>query len=145
MAEIVFRDVSEEALLAVAKVLAQHGADVEINASTGWTSARAESLLRDLPTFQQQIIKNAVHGDGWAPAEKLRDEDGSLRGRSSAIKRAVERGVKDGRFPEGIPVPVIAQYDPEVQGWQRTAGYMLPEEHLTAFRTAVQRIEREDQ
>ena len=40
-------------------------------------------------------------------------------------------------------MPVIAQYDPEVQAWQRTTGYTMPEQHLEAFREALARIDNE--
>jgi hypothetical protein len=135
--DIVFRDVSDELAMRLAELLASKDVVVDIESPRGWTTARAESLLRDLPAFSRRIIRTTVEGDGWGSADVLREDDGSLRGRSTAIKRAVERGIKDGRFPEGLPVPVIAQYDPEVPGWQRTTGFTMPEEYLPAFREAL--------
>lgn len=137
MTDIVFRGVTDELAMRLAELLASKDVVVDIESPLGWTTARAESLLRDLPAFSRRIIRTTVEGDGWGSAEVLREDDGSLRGRSTAIKRAVERGIKDGRFPEGLPVPVIAQYDPEVPGWQRTAGFTMPEQYLPAFREAL--------
>jgi hypothetical protein len=138
--DIVFRNVTDELAMRLAETLASKGVAVEIESPLGWTTPRAESLLRDLPAFSRRIIRTTVEGSGWGSAELLREDDGSLRGRSTAIKRAVERGIKDGRFPEGLPVPVVAQYDPETPGWQRTAGFTMPEEHLPAFREAIARV-----
>jgi hypothetical protein len=135
--DIVFRGVTDELAIRLAELLASKDVVVDIESPLGWTTARAESLLRDLPAFSRRIIRTTVEGDGWGNAEVLRQDDGSLRGRSTAIKRAVERGIKDGRFPEGLPVPVIAQYDPEVPGWQRTTGFTMPEQYLPAFREAL--------
>ena len=137
MTDIVFRGVTDELAMRLAELLASKDVAVDIESPLGWTTARAESLLRDLPAFSRRIIRTTVEGGGWGNAEVLREDDGSLRGRSTAIKRAVERGIKDGRFPEGLPVPVIAQYDPEVPGWQRTTGFTMPEQYLPAFREAL--------
>ena len=87
----------------LAELLASKDVVVDIESPLGWTTALAESLLRDLPAFSRRIIRTTVGGHGWGSAELLREDDGSLRGRSTAIKRAVERGIKDGRFPEGNP------------------------------------------
>jgi hypothetical protein len=138
--DIVFRGVPDELAMRLAELLASKNVVVDIERPLGWTTARAESLLRDLPAFSRHIVRTTVEGNGWGSAALLRENDGSLRGRSTAIKRAVERGIKDGRFPEGLPVPVIAQYDPEVPGWQRTTGFTMPEQHLPAFREALEQL-----
>jgi hypothetical protein len=140
LVRIVFEDVSEDFALTLTELLAAHG-HTPVTVEHEWTPARAEALLRDLPERAVQIIRVTVDGDGWGPAGELRGtENASLRGRSGAIAQAVKRGIRAGRFPDGLPVPVSAQYDPNNQSYQRTAGYVMAEEHLPAFRAALARL-----
>lgn len=137
---IVIEGATEEFAREIVELAAGRGLGV---AAVGprWTPARAESLLRDLPTAALEIVRAAVDGDGWADAGELRGEDGaSLRGRTGSITQAVKRGVKTGRFPDGLPAPVVAQYDPNNPSFQRTTGFTMPEELLSAFREAFGRL-----
>jgi hypothetical protein len=123
---------------------------VELAASRGlriaaprleWTPARAETLLRDLPDAALEIIQRTVEGGGWGDASLFRgNDDASLRGRTGPISKAIKRGVKTGRLPEGLPAPAIAQYDPNNPSYQRTTGFTMPEEVLPAFRAAFERL-----
>lgn len=103
-----------------------------------WTPALAASLLRDLPAGAREIIRVTVKGHGWADASSIRGgEDTSLRRQAGSISRAIKRGVRAGRLPEGLPVPLSAQYDPVHPSYQRTTGFIMPAGLVPAFRTAL--------
>jgi hypothetical protein len=141
---IVFEDVSDELAVQLTELLAAHGLQ-PVRAELTWTPARAEALLRDLPEVAGEIIRRTVAGNGWCPADELREQLGSLRGRTGAISQALTRGVKAERLPDGLPVPVSAVYDPEVTSYQKTKGFAMPEEHLAAFRAAIGNLSQEEQ
>ena len=65
-----FRGVSDELAIRIAGLLASKDVAVEIESPLAWTTARAESLLRDLPAFSCRIIRCAVDGDGSGAAPK---------------------------------------------------------------------------
>ncbi|NLU75522.1 hypothetical protein HCC61_23130 [Streptomyces sp. HNM0575] len=140
--KIVIEDVSEAFARQLVELAATNGLVVAVEPeSLQWTAGRAESLLRDIPDAALEIIRVTVDGNGWGDASNLRGEDGaSLKGRTGAITKAIKRGVKTGRLPEGLPTPVIASYDPNNPSYQRTAGFTMPEELLPAFRDAFKRI-----
>jgi hypothetical protein len=138
--KIVIEDVTEDFARELGTLAASHGFGIATDVPT-WTPARAESLLRDLPDAAREIIRVAVEGNGWGDATLLRGDDGaSLRGRTGSITQAIKRGVKTGRLPDGLPAPVIAQYDPNNPSFQRTTGFTMTEELLPAFRAALGRI-----
>jgi hypothetical protein len=139
----VLEGVSEELARELFALLGRHGA--EAVQDTQWTVTRAAQLLRDLPTTAVQIIRLAAKGDGWVAAEHLRGPDGteSLRGRSGAITKAINRGVSKKRWPAGMPQPVEAQYDPENPSYQRTTGYVMNEDLVPVFLAALKRIDGE--
>ena len=106
-----------------------------------WTPARAASLLRDLSGGAREIIRRTVEGNGWADASSIRGGDAtSLRRQSGSISRAIKRGVRAGRLPEGLPVPLSAQYDPVHPSYLRTTGFTMPEALLPVFRAAFEQL-----
>jgi hypothetical protein len=138
--KIVIEDVTTDFARELVELALTRGLNI-ITTSPEWTPARAESLLRDLPDTAVEIIRLTVHGHGWGDAEAVRGDDGaSLRGRTGSITQAIKRGIKTGRLPEGLPSPVIAQYDPNNPSYQRTTGFTMPEELLPAFRAAFDRL-----
>lgn len=123
----------QERLLAL---IAEHVSDVEQD--TAWTIPRAESYYRSLPARARRIIREAAIRDGYVPAEELRDdEDSSLRGHSAALKRALQRGVTMGRWPDGMQAPV----EPQGPGFGRVVGYRMPDELVSTFFTAIENAE----
>jgi hypothetical protein len=138
--KIVIEDAPEDLVRDLVSLAADRGLAVTATA-LGWTAARAESLLRDLPDATLEIIRVVVDGGGWGDATELRGEDGaSLRGKTGSITQAIKRGVRTGRLPEGLTAPIIAQYDPNNPSFQRTTGFTMPEEILPAFREAFGRL-----
>ncbi|MFJ3699474.1 hypothetical protein ACIPW9_36020 [Streptomyces sp. NPDC090052] len=139
---IIFEDVPDDLARDIAKLVARHDTPPPATFTPEWTVTRAEHLLRDLPAVALQLIREAVLGNGWADADKLRGPDGkaSLRGRSGAITKAVNRGAAAGRWPAGVDVPIQAQYDPENPSYQRTTGYVMPDDLVPVFRAAIDRI-----
>ncbi|MFE6895192.1 hypothetical protein [Streptomyces sp. NPDC057694] len=141
---IIIEDAPEDLALEIAALIGRHASHESVTLNADWTVPRAEMLLRDLPTTAGRLIREAVLGDGWAAAERLRGADGSgsLRGRSGAITKAITRGTVAGRWPDGMPSPVQAQYDPDVPSYQRTVGYRMADDLVTVFRAAMDRIDR---
>jgi hypothetical protein len=102
---------------------------------------RVQAVLRDLPAGAREIIRLTVKGHGWADASSIRGGDGtSLRRQAGSISRAIKRGVRAGRLPEGLPVPLNAQYDPVHPSYQRTTGFIMPAGLLPAFRAALKQL-----
>ncbi|MFG3369643.1 hypothetical protein ACGF0K_32380 [Streptomyces sp. NPDC048156] len=141
---IIIEDVPEDLARDIAALIGGHQSEPPVSFTPEWTVTRAEQLLRDLPKVAAQLIREAAAGNGWAPAEKLRGPDGkeSLRGRSGAITKAINRGAASQRWPANMPAPVQAQYDPEVPAYQRTTGYVMTEDLVPVFRAAVERVDR---
>ena len=142
---IIIEDVPDDLAKEIAALIGSHQAELPLKFTPVWTAERAELLLRDLPGVAAQLIREAVRGGGWAPAEKFRGPDGkdSLRGRSGAITKAVTRGALAERWPKEMPTPVRAMYDPEVAGYRRTLGYQMDHDLLPAFEAAIERIDSE--
>ncbi|MET8538720.1 hypothetical protein ABZV67_45510 [Streptomyces sp. NPDC005065] len=140
---IIIEDVSEELTREIAALIGRRQDSTKVSIDAEWSVARAELLLRDLPAVAGQLIREAVHGDGWAPAERLRGVDGtaSLRGRSGAITKAITRGAVAQHWPSGMPQPLHAQYDPDRPSTQRTIGYRMAAELVPTFRAAVMRVD----
>ncbi|WP_405672921.1 hypothetical protein [Streptomyces sp. NBC_01530] len=137
---IVIEDVPDDFARELIQLAADRGLNIAV-APAQWTAARAEALLRDLPDAALEIIRVTVDGKGWGDAERLRGADGSaLTGRTGAITQAIKRGIKTGRLPDGLATPVIATYDPNASGYQRTSGFTMPEEMLPAFEAAFKRL-----
>jgi hypothetical protein len=117
-------------------LLAEHAAEVELD--TAWTVPRAENYYTRLPPRAQRIVREAVARDGYVAADDLRDTpDASLRGHSGALTRALSSGAAAGEWPEGTPLPILAQGP----GFGKVVGYRMPDELLSVFRTAVTNID----
>lgn len=124
----------QERLLAL---LAEYAADVEEDAH--WTIPRAESYYRSLPARARRILKEAVARDGYVPADELRDDENtSLRGHSAALKRALQRGVMLGRWPDGMQPPI----EPQGPGFGKVVGYRMPADLVQTFFTAIKNTEK---
>jgi hypothetical protein len=118
-------------------LLAEYAGDVEEDAH--WTIPRAESYYRSLPPRARRILKEAVIRDGYVPADELRDDENtSLRGHSAALKRAMQRGVMLGRWPEGMQSPI----EPQGPGFGKVVGYRMPTDLVQTFFTAIKNTEK---
>lgn len=113
-------------------LLAEHASQVEID--TTWTIERAENYYRSLPGRARRIVEEAAIRDGYVPAEELRDdENSSLRGHSAALKRALDRGVAQGRWPDGMKAPI----EPQGPGFGKVVGYRMSDDLVQTFYTAI--------
>lgn len=119
-------------------LLADHTDQIESGAT--WTKERAERLYLALPTNARRIIKEAANRGGYVSADDLRSgEDSSLRGHSAAIKRAVDRGARDGWWPATLQSPVQAQGP----GFGKVVGYLIPEYLVEVFQYAANKPSRD--
>ncbi|MER6470992.1 hypothetical protein [Streptomyces collinus] len=114
-------------------LLAEHANQVEVD--TTWTVERAEQYYRTLPPRAQDIVQGAVEGDGFVSDDDLRTDGSSLRGHSSALKRILERGVREGWWPAGMPAPI----QPQGPGFGKVKGYRMPGDLVQTFFTAIER------
>lgn len=113
-------------------LLSEHAEHVE--ADTAWTIERAARYYNALPQRAQRILTEAAARDGYVPAEDLRDDgDGSLRGHSAALKQALERGARNGWWPEGMQAPI----QPQGPGFGKVVGYRMPDALVDTFFTAI--------
>lgn len=113
-------------------LLSEHPADIEVDAT--WTVPRAENYYLRLPPRARRIVREAVARGGYVSADDLRDDaNTSLRGHSGALTKALNSGAAGGDWPEGMPLPILAQGP----GFGKVAGYRMPDELLETFRTAI--------
>lgn len=119
-------------------LLSDHAADV--GTDTTWTKERASRYYLALPARAQRIIKEAADRDGYVSADDLRDgEDASLRGHSAALKRILDRGVREGWWPVTMEAPIQAQGP----GFGKVVGYRMPEHLTSVFRMAINNTSRD--
>ncbi len=120
---------------------AEHSAELTVTTvDTGWTVDRAENYLRSLTAGARQFAEIVVDGDGYAAAETLRSILGKLNGPAVALTRAVSRGVKAGRWPDGTAAPITVEYDPDNPSWQKAIAYRMTSEDVPVFREAISRM-----
>ncbi|MFC8207916.1 hypothetical protein [[Kitasatospora] papulosa] len=113
-------------------LLAEHAG--QVHADTTWTKERACRYYLALPARAQRIVKEAADRKGYVSADDLRDtENTSLRGHSAALKRILDRGVREGWWPDGMEPPIQAQGP----GFGKVVGYRMPEDLTGVFRTAI--------
>lgn len=113
-------------------LLAKHADSVEVDAT--WNVWRAEAYYLRLPPKAKRIVREAVARGGYVSADDLRTEaTASLRGHSGALTKALNSGALGGDWPEGMPLPIVAQGP----GFGKVAGYRMPDELLETFRTAI--------
>ncbi|WP_330172931.1 hypothetical protein OG875_04630 [Streptomyces sp. NBC_01498] len=120
-------------------LLAKHAGRIELD--TTWTPERAERYCLALPDRARRIVKEAANRDGgYVSADDLRDrEDSSLRGHSAALKRLLDRGARDGWWPNGMEAPIQAQGP----GFGKVVGYRMPDHLIEVFRSAVNKPSRD--
>lgn len=118
-------------------LLKEHAAHIEID--TEWTVERALQYYRTLPQRARDIVKGAVAGDGFVSDDDLRTDGGSLRGHSGALKRILERGVREGWWPAGMQAPIQAQGP----GFGKVKGYRMPDDLVQVFFTAIDRYNKQ--
>ncbi|MFF8953490.1 hypothetical protein ACF09I_32495 [Streptomyces sp. NPDC014940] len=124
----------QERLLAL---LQEHAAQVEVD--TAWTVERALQYYRTLPPRAQDIVRGAVISDGFVSDEDLRTDGSSLRGHSGALKRTLERGVREGWWPAGMQAPI----QPQGPGFGKVKGYRMPDNLVDTFFTAIDRYNKQ--
>ncbi|UQI49698.1 hypothetical protein M1P56_35515 (plasmid) [Streptomyces sp. HU2014] len=129
----------EEKLLSL---LAEHRHELTVTQDTNWNPDRAELFLRGTTLTARTFVRMVVDGDGWADADALRTELGSLRGPTIALARALQRGVRQENWPASTPAPVTPVYDPDNPSWQRAIGYRMDSTVAPVFRAAFEKIDR---
>jgi hypothetical protein len=122
--------------------LAEHKAAV-MTLTPEWTLERAIAFIRDIPAMAERIVRSAAANNGWADASSLRGPSGddSLRGQTTAITKALRRGARKNIWPEQMPIPVSAIYDPNNPSYQRTSGFVMPAELVPIFQAAIRELD----
>ena len=113
----------------------------QIQVDTTWTRERARAYFLALPARAQRIIKEtATREGGFVSAADLRDnEDSSLRGHAAPLKRILDKGVREGWWPDGMEQPIQAQGP----GFGKVVGYLMPEHLQSVFRMAANNTSRD--
>ncbi|MFI0596641.1 hypothetical protein [Streptomyces griseus] len=140
--EIIIKGANEEFAEKLVALAAQHHADLSISTvRPGWTVDRAERYLRDLTAGSRKMAEMVIgDGNGFIDADGIRSALGKLNGPSNGLKRAVDRGIRKGWWPEGTPAPITPVSDPENPSWHQTIAYRMDQEHVPVFREAITRI-----
>ncbi|MFJ4806977.1 hypothetical protein [Streptomyces murinus] len=118
-------------------LLQEHASQVEVD--TTWSVERAQQYYRTLPPRAQKIVRSAVGGDGFVSDDALRTDGSSLRGHSGALKRILERGVREGWWPDGMQAPI----QPQGPGFGKVRGYRMPGDLVETFFTAIDRYNKQ--
>ncbi|MFC8370272.1 hypothetical protein ACFUIT_20260 [Streptomyces sp. NPDC057239] len=118
-------------------LLEEHAAHVDVDAT--WTVERALRYYRTLPARARHIVQLAATHGGFVDDDELRTDGGSLRGHSGALKRVLERGVREGWWPAGMQPPVQAQGP----GFGKVKGYSMPAGLVDVFSTAIDQCARQ--
>ncbi|WP_331730943.1 hypothetical protein OHV05_37725 (plasmid) [Kitasatospora sp. NBC_00070] len=90
------------------ELLAEHRAAIVTDVpDSRWTVARAGLYFERLPPRAKEILHDlaTVHGGATHPDE-LRRAGKNLRGSTSAFRRILNEGAKQGLWPDGLLVPV---------------------------------------
>ncbi|MFI8308721.1 hypothetical protein ACIF80_36025 [Streptomyces sp. NPDC085927] len=124
----------QERLLAL---LQEHAGQVDVD--TAWTVERALQYYRTLPKRARDIVLGAVANDGFVSDDELRTDGSSLRGHSGALKRVLERGVREQWWPAGMQAPIQAQGP----GFGKVKGYRMPDDLVLTFFTAIDRYNKQ--
>lgn len=140
--EIIIKGASEEFAEKLVTLAAQHHAELSISTvRPGWTVDRAERYLRDLTASSRRMAAMVVlDGDGYIDADQLRSILGALNGPSNGLKRAVDRGVRKGWWPEGTPAPITPVSNPDNPSWHENIAYRMDKELVPVFTEALTRI-----
>ncbi|WP_030871013.1 hypothetical protein [Streptomyces sp. NRRL S-37] len=112
-------------------LLEEHAAHVDVDAT--WTVERAVRYYRTLPARAGHIVQLAAGRGGFVGDDELRTDGGSLRGHSGALKRVLERGIREGWWPAGMRPPIQAQGP----GFGKVKGYSMPADLVDVFSAAV--------
>lgn len=105
--------------------------------TTGWTADVARQLLTELvvagAAIQVQIIGRAIEQGGFIARADVYDLAGypasrSLKGFTRPVNRIVKSFRDSGDLPEDAADLLQPVYDPTVRSYQRTAGFMVPQE-----------------
>ncbi|CAL9323973.1 hypothetical protein [Streptomyces sp. SudanB66_2053] len=124
----------QERLLAL---LRDHAGHLEVD--TAWTVERALQYYCSLPQRARDIVLGVVTGNGFVSDDSLRTDGSSLRGHSGALKRTLERGVREGWWPAGLQAPIQAQGP----GYGKVKGYRMPDGLVQTFFTAIDRYNKQ--
>lgn len=105
--------------------------------STGWTvDAYVEAIAALLRRHgvQAQVINDAIAtGTGYVSREEVYvigsyAPNRSLKGFTRPVNRVTQQLVDEGKLPEDAADLLVADYDPDVKGYQRAKGFQVPME-----------------
>ncbi|MEV6357921.1 hypothetical protein [Streptomyces hydrogenans] len=140
--EIIIKGATEKFAEKVILLAAQENAKVSISTvQPGWTVDRAERYLRDLTAGARRMAEMViVEGDGYLDADHIRRVVGALNGPANSLKRAVDRGIREGWLPEETQAAVTPVSNPDNPSWHQNIAYRMDAELVPTFREALTRI-----
>lgn len=140
--EIIIKGATEKFAEKVILLAAQENAKVSISTvQPGWTVDRAERYLRSLTAGARRMAEMViVEGDGYLDADHLRRVVGALNGPANSLKRTVDRGARNGWWPEDTPKPITPVSNPNNPSWHQNIAYRMDQEIVPVFREALIRI-----
>ncbi len=110
---------------------------VTVLPDTTWSEQRATDLAETLPPATRSFLVHVLKEDGRAKAAELRNAmGGDLRGVTGSLTKAIDRGVRLGLWPQGMPSPVSVDYG-EKPNYRRAERYVMTPEDVTTFRAAL--------
>ncbi|MFB8040284.1 hypothetical protein ACFC8F_03155 [Streptomyces hydrogenans] len=140
--EIIIKGANEEFARELVALAAKYHAELSISTvKPGWTVDRAERYLRSVTASARRMAEMVItEDDGYLDADRLRRVVGALNGPANSLKRTVDRGVRNGWWPEGTPRPITPVADPDNPSWHQNIAYRMDQEIIPVFREALIRI-----
>lgn len=104
----------------------------------GWTVTRAKAYLDQLAPSGRAAVEQTVAGGGFADDATLRAAIGdSLKGRTGAMTKAVNRMIRAGQLPPTVARPIVAIYRGGGKGYERSGGFSMASELVPIFEAAL--------
>ncbi|HXB38710.1 MAG TPA: hypothetical protein VNU75_13450 [Acidimicrobiales bacterium] len=104
----------------------------------GWTVPRAKAYLDQLVPSGRAAIELCVAGGGFAHDASLRAAIGaSLKGRTGAMTKTLNKMRRHGQLPPTVARPVVAIYRGASAGYERSGGFAMPSELVPIFEAAL--------
>jgi hypothetical protein len=105
-----------------------------IKANSAWTLRRAIHFMKIANPGTRSLVNDVVERGGWIDADELRAMGRDLRSSSLSMTRTVQRGIREGSWPNGMMPPIIRVYESSQNSGRKARGCSMDRELVSTFR-----------
>ena len=107
--------------------------------ASAWTPEHASLLYAELAAPQRRVLHALVERGGALSADELHEllDRGSLRGLTGPVTKMLERLIRSGALPSGLPRPLRSRYRDDQLGYRRLDALELSPDALPAWLLAL--------